>query len=105
MQRTHMFFDGIGDVFGALGFEAIAREVDRRQRPNGGNTISRKVGSGLYSHLLALGEKGSYNVGFVAVKLVTEVSLGHGGGHSDCLSVAKGDSRQRPADAPARAPF
>ena len=32
-QRTHMSFDGLGNVFGALGLELIAREVEGRQRP------------------------------------------------------------------------
>ena len=35
-QRTHMSFDALRDVFGALGIEAIAREVEGRQRPDGG---------------------------------------------------------------------
>ena len=36
LQRTHMSFDGLRDVFGALGIEAIACEVEGRQRPDGG---------------------------------------------------------------------
>ena len=36
LLRTHMHFDGLGNVFRALGFEAIAREVEERQRPDGG---------------------------------------------------------------------
>ena len=47
-QRTHIYFDGLGDVFGALGAELILGEVERHQRPNGGNAINTKVGSGLW---------------------------------------------------------
>ena len=32
-QRTHIHFDGLCDVFGALGVEIIARKVEGRQRP------------------------------------------------------------------------
>ena len=32
-QRTHMSFDGLGDVFGALGPDIIVCKVERRQRP------------------------------------------------------------------------
>ena len=32
-QRTHMSFDGLCDVLGALGPEPIVREVEGRQRP------------------------------------------------------------------------
>ena len=28
LQRTHMSFDGLGDVFGALGFERIVRQIE-----------------------------------------------------------------------------
>ena len=34
--------------------EAVAADVQRRQRPDGGNAISTKVGSGLAWHLLVL---------------------------------------------------
>ena len=34
-QRTHIHFDGPGNVFGSLGAEVIAREVEGRQRPLG----------------------------------------------------------------------
>ena len=53
-QRTHIHFDGLGDVFRALALENIAREVERRQRPDGGNAISTKVGSGLSWNLLMI---------------------------------------------------
>ena len=39
-QRTHMSFDGLGNVFGALGVEIIARKVEGRQRPDGRTDIS-----------------------------------------------------------------
>ena len=42
-QRTHMSFDGLGDVFGALCFEAIACKVERRQRPLGGVIIGISI--------------------------------------------------------------
>ena len=32
-QRTHMSFDGLCDVFGALSAKLIARKVEGRQRP------------------------------------------------------------------------
>ena len=32
-QRTHMSFDGLGDVLGALSAEAVAGEIEGRQRP------------------------------------------------------------------------
>ena len=32
-QRTHIHFDGLGDVFGALGMEIIAHKVEGRQCP------------------------------------------------------------------------
>ena len=35
-QRTHIHFDGLGDVFGALGAELILGKVQGRQRPDGG---------------------------------------------------------------------
>ena len=34
-QRTHMSFDGLGNVFGALSVEVIVRKVEGRQRPDG----------------------------------------------------------------------
>ena len=32
-QRTHIQFDGLCDMFGALSTELVAREVEGRQRP------------------------------------------------------------------------
>ena len=97
-QRTHMSFDGLSDVLGALGPEPIACEVEGRQRPDGGNAISTKVGSGLYSHLLALGEESSDDVGFRSAEaLVAEVCFSHIGLHGDSTLVPKGDGLQRPA--------
>ena len=52
-QRTHMSFDGLGDVLGALGADPVAREVERRQRPNGEMYIS-KGGTGDILGVLAL---------------------------------------------------
>ena len=40
-QRTHIHFDGFGDVFGALGAKLIARKVERRQRPIGAKANSK----------------------------------------------------------------
>ena len=34
-QHTHIHFDGLSDVFRALGFELIARKVEGHQRPDG----------------------------------------------------------------------
>ena len=48
-----MFFDGLGDVFGALGVERIAREVEGRQRPDGEMHIS-KGGTGDILDVLVL---------------------------------------------------
>ena len=39
LQRTHIHFDGLGDVFGALCAEIIARKVERRQRPDRSSAI------------------------------------------------------------------
>ena len=52
-QRTHIDFDGLSNVFGALGAEIIAREVERRQCPNGRSDIS-KGGTGDILDILAL---------------------------------------------------
>ena len=49
-----MSFDGLCNVLGALRAEIILGKVEGRQRPNGGNAISTKVGSGLSWHLLVL---------------------------------------------------
>ena len=38
-----MSFDGFGDVLGALSFEIIAREVERRQCPAGLDGIKEKI--------------------------------------------------------------
>ena len=35
-QRTHIHFDGLCDVFGALGANFVARKIQARQRPDGG---------------------------------------------------------------------
>ena len=48
-----MSFDGLSDVFGALGSEIIAREVERRQCPDGETYIS-KGGTGDILDILAL---------------------------------------------------
>ena len=72
--------------------ELVVADIQRRQRPDGGNAISTKVGTGLYSHLLALGKEGSDNDGSRSVQLfATEVCFGHAGVHGDRLIVAKGD--------------
>ena len=72
----------------------VAADVQRRQRPDGGNTISTKVGSGLYSHLLALGKEGSDDDGSRLVQLfAAEVCFGHPGVHGDRLLVAEGNGR------------
>ena len=42
-QRTHMSFDGLGNVFRTLGFEVIAREAEGRQRPLGGVIIGISI--------------------------------------------------------------
>ena len=39
-QRTHMSFDGLGDVLGALSAEAVAGEIEGRQRPHGGDSVA-----------------------------------------------------------------
>ena len=58
--------------------KTVVAQVQTCQRPDGGNVISRKVGSGLYSHLLALGEEGSEHDGARNAKLLaTEVSFKH----------------------------
>ena len=38
-----MFFDGLGNMFGALGFEPIPRKIERRQRPLGGVIIGISI--------------------------------------------------------------
>ena len=50
--RTHMSFDGICDVFGTLGFELVAREVEGRQRPIG-DYLRRQHDRPISAHLLA----------------------------------------------------
>ena len=35
LQRTHMSFDGLSDVLGALSAEDVAGEIEGRQRPLG----------------------------------------------------------------------
>ena len=52
-QRTHIHFDGLGDVFGALGPELVIREIEGRQRPDGETYIS-KGGTGDILGVLAL---------------------------------------------------
>ena len=52
-QRTHIHFDGPGNVFGSLGAEVIVREVEGHQRPNGRSAIS-KGGTGDILDFLAL---------------------------------------------------
>ena len=42
-QRTHMFFDGLCDVFCALGAEFVERKVEGRQRPLGGVIIGISI--------------------------------------------------------------
>ena len=39
-QRTHMSFDGLSDVLGALSAEDVAREIEGRQRPHGGDGVA-----------------------------------------------------------------
>ena len=44
-QRTHMSFDGLSDMFGALGTEIICGKVEGRQRPHGGDGLSNSNGT------------------------------------------------------------
>ena len=77
--------------------EGVVADIQRRHRPDGGNAISTKVGTGLYSHLLALGKEGSDNDGSRNIQLfAAEVCFAHTGVHRDRLAVAKGDGLQRP---------
>ena len=55
-QRTHMSFDGLGDVFGALGEEQIVGEVEGRQRPDGRKYIRGRT-EGCSCTYLHLGRK------------------------------------------------
>ena len=72
--------------------ELVVANIQTRHRPNGGNAISRKVGSGLYSHLLALRKEGSDDDGPSPVQaFAAEVCFGHTGVHGDRLIVAKGE--------------
>ena len=41
LQRTHMSFDGLCDVLGALGAELVPREIEGRQRPVGLDGIGK----------------------------------------------------------------
>ena len=45
-QRTHIHFDGLDNVFGALCAEIIARKVERRQRPDRSSAISVRWDAG-----------------------------------------------------------
>ena len=38
-QRTHIRFDGLGNMFGALRLDSVACEVEGRQRPVGANGV------------------------------------------------------------------
>ena len=69
-QRTHMSFDGLGDVFGALDAEVVAREVEGRQRPDGEKYI-RIYFSGYYrTHLhLEMASAMAFGASGVAVNL------------------------------------
>ena len=49
LQRTHMSFDGLGDVFDALGAELVPGKVEGRQRPNGRSAISKGGTGDIYS--------------------------------------------------------
>ena len=72
--------------------DAVGADVQTCQRPDGGNAISTKVGSGLYSHLLALGKEGSDDDGSRSEQLfAAEVCFGHTDVHGDRLTVTKGD--------------
>ena len=42
-QRTHMSFYGLSDVFGALGTESVACEVEGSQCPLGGVIIAISI--------------------------------------------------------------
>ena len=60
-------------------------------------TISTKVGSGLFSHLLALWEEGSHDDGARSTQpFATEVGFGHVRLHGDGLAIAEGDGLYRP---------
>ena len=73
-------------------FDAVAADIETCQRPDGGNAISRKVGSGLYSHLLALGEeRGHDNCTRSTQLFAAKVSLGHVRFHGNSLRVAEGE--------------
>ena len=73
-----MIFDGLCHIFRALSTKRILGKVEGRQRPDGGNVISRKVGSGLYSglryvyngHLLALWESSCNVFGTFSIKKI-----------------------------------
>ena len=58
-QRTHIHFDGICDVFGALGVKLIVREVEGRQRPVGADDSSEQNCVGRFKILAAHVERGS----------------------------------------------
>ena len=56
LQRTHIHFDGLGNVFGTLSAEIIAGEVEGHQHPGGSGDIV-EVGHRIFwifCHLLAL---------------------------------------------------
>ena len=98
LQRTHMSFDGLGDVFGALGFDTIVREVERCQRPDGmDGAVLAKFTSGMACDLLALGQERGHNNRTRSTQLsAAEVSFGHIRLHGDNLLIAEGDAPQRP---------
>ena len=60
-QRTHMSFDDLGDVFGALSSEAVAREVERRQCPDGRKYIRGRT-EGYSCTYLHLGRKAAMSM-------------------------------------------
>ena len=64
-QHTHMSFEGLCDVLGALGAELVPRKVEGRQCPDSKKYI-RGGTQGIFLYLLALGEEGSDNVCLVA---------------------------------------
>ena len=55
-QRTHMSFDGLGDVLGALDAELVLRKVEGCQRPDGRKYIRGRT-EGYSCTYLHLGRK------------------------------------------------
>ena len=97
LQHTHIHFDGLSDVLGALSAEDVAGEIEGRQRPNGRSAISKGGTGDIFLLLLALREESRHNNGARDAQLfAAEVGFSHIRLHGGGLLVAEGDRLQCP---------